>query len=552
MRIPNALSLVAWLTLAVCASSGAAWAAQATSAPAKAGTSKSTATKSTPSKSTKSGGTAAKQSAAKADTASTKTTSGKRPGGLTFEDRTLSLLDGQTREVELGKLYVPESRDRDSTHLIHLAFLRYKSTSPKPGPPIVFLAGGPGLPGSLMARAPAYDRLFDKLRALGDVIVPDPRGTGLSEPNLACAPVTPSPDFFESEEAMRRALLAQLTPCAAKLRQEGVAIEAFETWESAADLEDIRRALGAERLRLVAESYGTELALATIRRFGPKVERAALAGVRGPSQALKLPGVLDLQLRRISGLVAKDPDYATAPTVELLARALIDKLDKTPISLTSSASGGGQQTLKVRGAGLAAVLQGDLTDTRAVLAVPAMLNAMADGDFRFFLGRLQVLYNTMVSGTSALSIASNCASGANLDRRAEVDREAADSPFGNIRNLYQDPSFCKAVGATDLGSKYRVRLYSPVPALFLSGSLDATTPSFEAEEVAWGFPNGVHLVVENAFHDLLSRDEVQAVVVDFLGGADVKGRRVAAPPPHFLSLDEARKLFEQQTTPKPR
>src|SRR5690242_620981 len=89
---------------------------------------------------------------------------GKRPGGLTFEPYKIQMLDGTTRDAELGRVYVPESRDRDTTHLIHLAFIRWKSTSPKPGTPIVFLAGGPGIPGSSLARSPSYAKLFEKLR----------------------------------------------------------------------------------------------------------------------------------------------------------------------------------------------------------------------------------------------------------------------------------------------------------------------------------------------------------------------------------------------------
>ena len=472
----------------------------------------------------------------------------KHPGGLTFEPYQIKMIDGTTRDAELGRFYVPESRDRDTTHLIRLAFLRWKSTSPKPGAPIVYLAGGPGIPGSTLARVPAYARLFEKLRTLGDVIVPDQRGTGLSEPSLACAPSPPDPTMFESETAMRQAILKQVQRCVAPFRADGIAIEAFDTQESANDVEDIRRALGAERLRLVASSYGCELALETIRVFGSRIQRAALSGVRSPDKALKLPGVLDLQLRRISGLVAKDSSYASNPTVEVLTRALIGELDKRPISLsTTPVSGGAQEPMKIAGAGLAAVLQGDLTDPRAVIAVPAMLNAMAAGDFRFFLSRLQILFNTMATGASIMSVSANCASGANPERVTQVEREAAGSPFGNVRNIYMDPVLCGAIGAHDLGPRYRARIYSLVPTLFLSGSLDATTPSFEAEEVSWGFPNGVHIVVDNGFHDTLPEEDVQQLVVDYLGGADVKGRRVAAPPPKFLSLDEARKLFEEQT-----
>src|SRR4029453_13677705 len=150
-------------------------------------------------------------------------------------------------------------------------------------------------------------------------------------------------------------------------------------------------------------------------------------------------------------------------------------LNEKPISLnTGPATGGSQQPMKVAGAGLAAGLQGDLTGARTVVAVPAMLNAMAAGDFRFFLGRLQVLYNTMATGASVMSVRANCASGATPARGGEVDREAADSPFGNIRNLYLDPILCGAVGARDLGARYRNRIYTPVPALFPRGDLHRT------------------------------------------------------------------------------
>ena len=472
----------------------------------------------------------------------------KRPGGLTFEPYQIKMTDGTTRDAELGRFYVPESRDRDTTHLIRLAFLRWKSTSPKPGAPIVYLAGGPGIPGSALARVPAYARLFEKLRSLGDVIVPDQRGTGLSEPSLACAPSPPEPTMFESETAMRQAILKQVQRCVAPFRADGIAIEAFDTHESASDVEDIRRALGAERLRLVASSYGCELALETIRLFGPRIQRAALAGVRSPDKALKLPGVLDLQLRRISGLVAKDSSYASNPTVEVLTRALIGELDKRPISLsTAPASGGAQEPMKVAGAGLAAVLQGDLTDPRTVIAVPAMLNAMAAGDFRFFLSRLQSPLQHDGDG--------------HVDHVGERElrlrsQSGADHPGGTrsgrlaVRERPQSLYGSRPLRG-DRGSRSRL----PIPGTHLQPRPDPLSERFPRRDHAVlrsgrgvvGISERRALVVDNGFHDTLPEEDVQQLVVDYLGGADVKGRRVTAPPPKFLSLDEARKLFEAQT-----
>ncbi|HJZ80103.1 MAG TPA: alpha/beta hydrolase [Pyrinomonadaceae bacterium] len=42
--------------------------------------------------------------------------------------------------------------------------------------------------------------------------------------------------------------------------------------------------------------------------------------------------------------------------------------------------------------------------------------------------------------------------------------------------------------------------HSDVPALFISGTLDARTPISNAEEYRKGFPNSTHIVIENAVH----------------------------------------------------
>jgi len=67
---------------------------------------------------------------------------------------------------------------------IQLFFVLLKSTSTNPQPPIVFLAGGPGVPGTGMGRVPVYFHLFARLQEVADVILLDQRGTGLSTPNL--------------------------------------------------------------------------------------------------------------------------------------------------------------------------------------------------------------------------------------------------------------------------------------------------------------------------------------------------------------------------------
>ena len=46
---------------------------------------------------------------------------------------------GEKVDAELGRLVVPENRTNPGSRLIEVAFVRFKSTSQNPGPPIIYL-----------------------------------------------------------------------------------------------------------------------------------------------------------------------------------------------------------------------------------------------------------------------------------------------------------------------------------------------------------------------------------------------------------------------------
>jgi pimeloyl-ACP methyl ester carboxylesterase len=141
---------------------------------------------------------------------------------------------------------VLEDRAKPQGRRIELVFARLKSTAAAPGAPIVYLDGGPGGSGIGIVRVPGYYRLFDGMRAIGDVILLSQRGTGLSSPRLTCrgngAPIPL--DLFLSADRMAEVLGPRAAACAAELRGKGIDLSAYNTIASADDLEDLRAALG--------------------------------------------------------------------------------------------------------------------------------------------------------------------------------------------------------------------------------------------------------------------------------------------------------------------
>ena len=450
------------------------------------------------------------------------------------EPFTLRGFDGVETAAELGRLTVPADRAHPGGGAVELAFVRLPSTAGSPGSPIVFLAGGPGVPGIVMGQVPPYRALFERLRGIADVILLDQRGTGRTTPVLDCPPDASLPaDALLDQERALAALLPPLEVCAARLLAAGIEPADYTTAASADDIDDLRRALGAERLSLLGFSYGTELALAYVRRYPETADRIVLAAVRPPWSVVKLPSAYARVVAGLSEIAARDADAEIADFEGALRRSL-ERLDAEPMALTiQDGRTGAPLDLRVGALGLQAILQGSLADGRRMPAAAAMVAALDRGEPEPFRREIERLYNGLAGGIGMMGVAMNCSAGWSPERAALAAEEARTALLGGAPNLMLTPEVCAIAGNPDLGPGYREPIASDRPALFLSGSLDPNAPPAQAAEALAGFPNGVHVVVENGSHETLPADDVQSLVADFFGGADVAGRTVSLPPPDF-------------------
>jgi pimeloyl-ACP methyl ester carboxylesterase len=134
----------------------------------------------------------------------------------------------------------------------------------------------------------------------------------------------------------------------------------------------------------------------------------------------------------------------------------------------------------------------------------------------------------------------DCAADRPDSRWKAIRTESLTAPFGTpIDDAVLTDDFCRAVGYDSPPVEFAGPVSSSAPALLLTGTLDATTPVENARDVARGLPNALLLDLENAAHEALPVAAVQDVVVDFLRGIDVRGRRPADTPPHFPPVEKA-------------
>ena len=442
-------------------------------------------------------------------------------------------------QAGLGRIHVRENRASGSPRQIELAFVRIPTTSNHPGAPILWLSGGPGVSGTADLNTPALE-LFLELRRLGDVILLDQRGTGLSVPRLDCPgsmsfPLEKAIDHASALESLENAARA----CARRWRAEGVDLPAYNAAESAEDIEDLRLALGAPKLRLLAGSWGTHLALAAIRSHEASIERAAMLGVVGPDHLYGSPAGVEARLARISDIARRDPGVAR-PIPDLLeaVRGTLERLRREPKSVRLETTDGGAVSVAVGAYELAWYLRSLLASQETIAHLPAFLAALEAGDFRE-LALVAARWRSAPAPPASVFTA-RCASGASPARLLRIERESRQAVLGETTS-YAEERVCRAFGVAPLPDSFRAAVESRLPALFVSGTLDSDTPEENAIEVSRGFPNAERLLLDDAPHSLLGFTEpaTRAAIVRFFEGKTLRSNRLALAPIAFERPERA-------------
>ncbi len=477
----------------------------------------------------------------------------QRAGDVVTESRRIAVAGGDSVEVDMGRLFVPENRAKAESRLIELAFLRVKSPVPNPGPPLFYLAGGPG--GSATGQVNLGRGLSERWSwylSICDLVFLDQRGAGRSNPNLLhIAPSHARMEAFRDAAVAREVMVAAAREGAEKFRTEGVDLDGYTTVESADDIDAARQALGYERINLWGFSYGTHLGLATIRRHGDRIANAVLMGVEGPDHTFKLPSTMDTQWRKIVRLAARDPELRKhIPDLDALLDRVLTTLDREPLVVEVRDPVGVVRELPVGRFGLLWIMRFDIGDMSDIPAFPRLLSSIDRGDPSmlawFVQKRVQLLF-----GSQVMSVVMDAASGASPERRARIARESAESRFGDVVN-FPHPAIGEAIGVRDLGPAYRAPIVSDVRTLFVSGDMDFNTPPYQAEEVRWGFTDASHVIVENAGHEQpIQQLPVQLAIAAFFRGEEVPDTRVDAGPIRFVPIEGYNPEVTHPSVPRP-
>jgi pimeloyl-ACP methyl ester carboxylesterase len=454
---------------------------------------------------------------------------------LTLEPYVFTTQNRTRVEAEKGTFEVPENRRNPNSRKIKISFVRFKSTSATPGDPIVYLAGGPGAPGTLSLTGGRFP-LAMALREVADVIAYDQRGTGSSAGLSNALPLCRSDPAFDLTRPIMRASItdftrAALSKCFDWWTSQGVDIDGYTTLENAQDIEDLRRAVGARQLNLWGISYGSHLGLAIMKYHGASVNKAVLSGIEGLDQTIKRPAMTDRMFAHVQELIDADPATKAAyPDVAGTIRRVTARLNAQPVTVTFTPQGASAPvTITFDGYAVQMVIAGVLTDPAPIATVPRFWSVLDKGDYEPAARRVYAMAQTL-SAFRGMPEAMDLASGATRARLALVTKEAETALLSDTLN-YPMPHVMGIRPQIDAGDAFRAMFRSSVPALFISATLDGRTYPDEGNEEIRGFSNRRRLIVENGGHNIYEADQrVADAVLAFFKGEPTPERIVMAPP----------------------
>jgi pimeloyl-ACP methyl ester carboxylesterase len=398
---------------------------------------------------------------------------------------------------------------------LHFAVLPALARNKKPDP-VFFLAGGPGQ--SAMALAGPVSRMLARFGHRRDIVLVDQRGTGRSAP-LDCGEEDTLLPLRELVDAQRQLERARACLQVLQALPHGD-LRHYTTTLAMADLDAVRRLLGAERVNLVGASYGTRAALEYMRLYPQHVRRVVLDGVAPPDMALPDASAPDAQASFDALLKSCEQDPVCRTRHAQLRQTwqtLLASLPRT-VSVPHALTGQSESLQLTRDMLLGMVRAALYTPTTAS-ALPAALAEAQQGRFAPLVGLSSALAAARGSSTTlaqGMHFSVVCAE--DLPGTAGTVQPAADFGQG-LAPLYREVCAFWPRGA--VSAAFRELPTAPAATLLLSGGIDPATPPRHGARVAHALgAKARHEVVPNAGHGLLALPCLRDAVFRFVDAAD--------------------------------
>jgi pimeloyl-ACP methyl ester carboxylesterase len=411
--------------------------------------------------------------------------------------------------------------------------------------PIIYINGGPGI-ATVDSILPHVGEIkwLGALRADRDIILFDQRGSGRSEEAL-CPDLASQLNEVEGkalspaaeEEQLRNLFVA----CRRKLDDAKISLDAYTTRATTGDLDAIRTAFGADRWNLISVSYGSLVAMDSMR-VHPATIRSVVLNSPYPTNSVSWA-----EQTTVTGAAyaAIERSCVAQPTCRARFGSILSKLEATLARLEADPLADGDR--KITGRLFAEALWPLAVKSDTVRFVPLAIERAYAGDEAVIKGMVHTFAGGEAFGgfSPAQAYAINCyeygySTAWHSRARSIYPGLAPTSPDDSRDQL------CAAYRPGYAPAEFFAPVASDIPTLLYAGSLDPATPTVDAYQATRFLSHATLVEVEGAAHAPLGRDEcTQSIALAFIKAPEAKPDTscLAARPPIEFATDGLEALF---------
>lgn len=416
---------------------------------------------------------------------------------------------------DCGFVVVPEDRtDPNNTNTLRLATAIQRGDGSNPDP-VILLAGGPGE--SVIPTAQFAATVFGQIAGDRDLVFFDQRGAGASEPSLQC------PGFTEiyigtlnelDPEASAQSMINFYTECRDTLLEAGYNLNAFDTVQNAADVNDLANALGYEQVNLLGVSYGSLLAQSVMRDFPDIVRSAVIDSVLPTTRSFFIDSVVSAfgaVERLLDTCEADEACSAAYPDLRENFYSTVERLNDEPVALTiTDPITGDVYDMQLTGDAVVSTLLLFLYQTPIIPSLPQAISTVSEGNYELIAQLNGQILPQIGALTRGMQFATQCAEDligrdplteypAIIETMPEVYRGRLDPELAAELSIAQ---LCGLWDVETLDPSVKAPVISDIPTLVFAGEFDPVTPPEFAAEVAENLENSYFYIVPSVGHSV--------------------------------------------------
>lgn len=423
-------------------------------------------------------------------------------------------LDNQwadSNKVRCFTIPVPRDATKKDAGTFRLAVVVAASLNKDTEKPMLYLHGGPGI--ATIGNVPKYLKspTWNMMRQNRSLVFFDYRGTGYSEPEL-CPGVNDSLALFSAKNlspaAMQALKLSLFKSCREQHSIEGIDIATFSSFQSAADAENIRKALGIHQWNVYGVSHGTTVALNLLRSHEKNVHAMILDSPFPPNAPwLDFVRPFAVSFQVLGEKIKEDPvAYAAFPSIKTDFIKAVERLNKTPFQIVVNEQGA---SFPFSGNDFSWSIWTAMLKPKTIPFVPLAIQEVANGNDSVLKKWVMLFSNQDQFGkfSELQSKAILCFEGRPQHASDRKDSLQARYPEFAAFNLDFEDDLCDAWQPASAGPDKFGAVKSKVPVLILSGELDPVCPPMFGELTAKTLSNSIFINVPAASHAAIHEDE---------------------------------------------